>query len=117
MEAHIAEDMIVEMIEAHTQDRVLLGKTSRRMLRVCLRVWWMLHQKNAAYGNSALEPLRIFSRASTIEQILVRIDDKLSRLGRGQLGGEDAELDMMGYLVLLRVAREDVGSGQPTEKL
>lgn len=39
----------------------------------------MLLAKNAAYGNSALEPVRIFSKADPTEQIRVRIDDKLSR--------------------------------------
>jgi hypothetical protein len=66
----------------------------------------MLIEKNAAYGNSALDPVRVFSRASTVEQILVRIDDKLSRLARGSGAGEDVERDLMGYLVLLRVARK-----------
>ena len=65
----------------------------------------MLIEKNRAYGNSALEPVRVFSRATPIEQLLVRIDDKLSRLARGASAGEDVELDLMGYLVLLRIAR------------
>ena len=65
----------------------------------------MLISKNAAYGNSALDPVRVFSRASTEEQLLVRLDDKLSRLVRGHAAGEDVERDIMGYLVLLRIAR------------
>lgn len=65
----------------------------------------MLLEKNRAYGDSALRPLRVFSRASMVEQILVRLDDKLSRLARGSAAGEDVELDLMGYLILLRVAR------------
>lgn len=65
----------------------------------------MLLEKNRAYGDSALRPLRVFSRASSVEQILVRLDDKLSRLARGSAAGEDVELDLMGYLILLRVAR------------
>jgi hypothetical protein len=65
----------------------------------------MLLAKNAAYGNSALDPIRIMSKADPVEQILVRIDDKLSRLARGSAAGEDVELDLLGYLVLLRVAR------------
>ena len=65
----------------------------------------MLIEKNKAYGNSALEPVRVFSRATPIEQLLVRIDDKLSRLARGSGAGEDVELDLVGYLVLLRIAR------------
>jgi len=66
----------------------------------------MLHAKNEAYGDSAIEPLRVFSRASAEEQILVRIDDKLSRLARGSAAGEDVVADLIGYLVLLRIARE-----------
>jgi hypothetical protein len=39
-----------------------------------------------------------------VEQINVRLDDKLSRLMRGHAAGEDVEWDLMGYLVLKRVA-------------
>lgn len=65
----------------------------------------MLLEKNKAYGNSALNPVRIFSQASTEEQIRVRLDDKLSRLARGKAAGEDVEQDLLGYLILLRVHR------------
>lgn len=64
----------------------------------------MLIEKNVAYGNSALEPVRIFSRADAVEQINVRLDDKLSRLKRGHAAGEDVIRDLIGYLVLLRIA-------------
>lgn len=65
----------------------------------------LLTRKNAAYGNSALEPVRVFSTADPVEQLRVRIDDKLSRL-RSSLNddNEDTVLDLMGYLVLLRIA-------------
>jgi len=75
-----------------------------KILEECLSIAEILIQKNAAYGNSALEPVRIFSKASTVEQLLVRLDDKLSRLSRGSDAGEDVVLDLMGYLVLLRIA-------------
>jgi hypothetical protein len=78
----------------------------------CYKVRDLLHQKNAAYGNSALDPLRVFSKADSEEQIRVRIDDKLSRLARGSAAGEDVELDLLGYLILLRVARRLRASGQ-----
>lgn len=65
----------------------------------------LLIEKNQAYGDSALNPVRCFSKASTIEQIQVRIDDKISRLMRGAAAGEDVERDLLGYLVLLRIAR------------
>jgi len=51
--------------------------------------------------------LRIFSDCDSIEQINVRIDDKLSRISRGCREGdsEDSEFDLIGYLVLKRVAK------------
>lgn len=60
--------------------------------------------KNKAYGNSALEPVRVFSTADPVEQLRVRIDDKLSRLKSSAVDNEDTVLDLMGYLVLLRIA-------------
>ena len=65
----------------------------------------LLVAKNQAYGNSALDPVRVFSRASTVEQLLVRIDDKLSRVRNGDKT-EDVELDLFGYLAILRIARK-----------
>lgn len=70
----------------------------------CDEIASMLCRKNAAYGNSVFDPVRIFSKADPIEQINVRIDDKLSRLARGSLDEEDVELDLIGYLVLKRIA-------------
>lgn len=63
----------------------------------------MLIAKNQAYGDAALNPVRIFSRADAGEQICVRIDDKLSRLARGAAAGEDQVDDLLGYLVLLKI--------------
>ena len=69
----------------------------------------LLIAKNEKYGNSALNPVRIFSSASPIEQLKVRIDDKLSRIsqGHGEDADEDTIQDLMGYLVLLRIAQKD----------
>ena len=87
---------------------------AQEMIRAeCREVERILLAKNAAYGNSALQPVRIFSKADAIEQIRVRIDDKLSRLARGQAGGEDVTLDLIGYLVLLRVAEKMATKNTP----
>ena len=75
--------------------------------RVCDDVKQLLLEKNAKYGDSALEPVRTFSKASAVEQILVRIDDKLSRIQRGAgIVGDDEDViqDLIGYLVLLTIA-------------
>jgi hypothetical protein len=74
----------------------------------CDEIKSLLLEKNAKYGNSALEPARIFSRADPVEQIRVRIDDKLSRIRTtGEAASdEDTARDLCGYLVLLLVAKK-----------
>ena len=65
-----------------------------------------LLDKNDQYGDSALQPIRIFSRADKTEQLKVRIDDKLNRLMQGNASlesDEDVVKDLIGYLVLLLV--------------
>ena len=78
--------------------------TAEQIIQTCDEIRDILVAKNAAYGDSAINPVRIFSQADTREQLLVRIDDKLSRIARGGEVGEDVVLDLIGYLVLLRVA-------------
>lgn len=66
--------------------------------------------KNSAYGNSVAEPVRVFSKVSPLEQLQVRIDDKLSRLAKGHAlpdeSLDDTVLDLIGYLVLWRILRQ-----------
>jgi hypothetical protein len=72
----------------------------------CDKIFNLLKEKNLKYGNSALSPQRIFSKADPIEQINVRIDDKLSRIKNRQNNeDEDVEQDLIGYLILKRVAK------------
>lgn len=81
--------------------------TAERIHDKCMEIRGLLLQKNLAYGDSALNPIRIFSQADASEQLRVRIDDKLSRLARGAMDEqEDTVLDLVGYLVLLLVARD-----------
>lgn len=64
----------------------------------------LLLEKNRAYGDSALKPIRLFSKSDATEQLRVRIDDKLSRVARGSAAGEDVVMDLLGYFILLRIA-------------
>ena len=98
---HISTSFQPEEIDAMQQ----VETTANKIAAACDRVKEMLLAKNAAYGDSALSPVRIFSKSSTEEQILVRIDDKLSRLSRGSAAGEDVIDDLIGYLILLKIAR------------
>jgi len=78
--------------------------TQRKITEVCEEIKEILLEKNRCYGDSALNPLRIFSNANVIEQLNVRIDDKLSRIQRGsEYKDDDTELDLIGYLILKRV--------------
>jgi hypothetical protein len=84
-----------------------MSNTIKDIERVCKQIEKMLIEKNLAYGDSALDPVRIFSRATNVEQLLVRIDDKLSRFARGtDYPGDNDIDDLIGYLVLLKIAKE-----------
>ena len=79
--------------------------------QTCDSIKQLLMDKNAKYGNSALNPVRVFSKADNVEQLLVRIDDKLSRIARGagmEATDEDTLNDLIGYLILLKIAKNDI---------
>ncbi len=71
----------------------------------CDQIKFMLLDKQKMYGDSALKPLRLFSGADSLEQIRVRIDDKLSRILTSEPEDtEDTITDLIGYLILYKVA-------------
>jgi len=73
------------------------------------RVYRMLSEKNDAYGNSALDPINIFSKGNAVDSLCARIDDKLSRIQNRGLADEteDTLFDLCGYLILLIIAKEN----------
>jgi hypothetical protein len=89
--------------------------TSERIIEVTNSVRDLLLQKNAAYGDSALKPSNIFARGSAVDNIACRIDDKLMRIKNKGLNDatEDTLQDLIGYLILLKIAIEDERT-QPT---
>ena len=74
-----------------------------------LEIRELLITKNLKYGNSALEPLGVFSKLSAREGLLVRIDDKLKRIKNGSLEKDDEDVinDLVGYLVLLKIQTQE----------
>lgn len=79
----------------------------KKVKKACDSICDMLSKKNKSYGNSALDPVRIFSKSSLKEQLYVRIDDKLSRIKRGSNDfNEDTVKDLIGYLILLLVSED-----------
>lgn len=79
------------------------------ILNSCLSIAHMLIEKNISYGNSALEPARIFATSDSTEQLKVRIDDKLNRVKNNQgFAGDNDIDDLIGYLILLKIANSQV---------
>lgn len=81
-------------------------QSQQDIAQICDEIRELLLEKNRKYGDSALNPMRVFSKASTMEQLKVRLDDKLSRLRNAQDDeDEDVVSDLIGYLVLFKVAQ------------
>ena len=75
------------------------------IMSTCLDIMEMLVKKNISYGDSALSPIRIFSQSDNIEQIKIRIDDKINRVKNNQgFAGDNDIDDLIGYLILLKIA-------------
>jgi hypothetical protein len=83
--------------------------TKDRITSKCNELKELLHKKNEAYGDAALEPLNIFSKANAEYGLRQRIDDKLKRIQNVGLNDstEDTLIDLAGYLVLLMISRDD----------
>ena len=89
------------------KEKMMSSETQFTIGQVCDEIKHMLIEKNKSYGDSALNPVRIFSTSDSVEQLHVRIDDKLSRITRGgsYIGDNDID-DLIGYLILLKIARD-----------
>jgi len=88
----------------------------QEVYQVLSEITEMLIAKNQKYGNSAIEPLGIFSELTPEEGLKVRIDDKLKRIKNGSLDKDDEDVinDLIGYLVLLKILHK---KDQPNEAL
>ena len=83
-----------------------MKETQRDIAFICDEIKTLLLEKNMKYGDSAINPVRFLSQASPVEQILVRIDDKLNRIKQGVNGiheDEDVINDLIGYFILLKI--------------
>jgi hypothetical protein len=83
--------------------------TKEKIRRVGQEVIDLLIEKNESYGDSALEPANVFANGDAVENLCARIDDKLMRIKtQGFRGyGEDNVKDLIGYLILLKIALDD----------
>jgi len=96
----------------------------RLIAQKCDELKELLIRKNRQYGNSALEPIRIFADSTADEQIKVRMDDKVNRLLKSisehyqkqiidflrtevaKMYEENTLIDLAGYIILFEVENE-----------
>ena len=76
--------------------------------KVTEQITTLLKEKNAAHGDSALKPLNIFSKLDAVESLCCRLDDKIARISNKGITDqtEDTVDDLIGYLLLLKMAME-----------
>lgn len=86
-------------------DALGISSFEQNVRRITGQIADLLIAKNKQYSNSALDPIRVFSKANRTEQLKVRADDKLSRIRNGDTS-EDAVLDLCGYMILMKIAGE-----------
>ena len=86
--------------------------TKDRIKQKCKEIEDLLIDKNKKYGDSALNPLNIFSACNASTSIKVRLDDKLKRIANAGLveDTEDTLIDIAGYIILLMISKEDEGN-------
>ena len=98
------------------------ANTQELIATVAKNLGELVVEKNKRYGDSALNPLKIFSKHTrtlpptltaevlneiqSFNQILTRLDDKLKRVQNGEELLKNDVADIMGYLVLLCVRQE-----------
>ena len=75
--------------------------TQDKITKVCDSIKEVLLEKNIRYGDSALNPLQIFSKFDADNSICIRLDDKLKRISNSEDLRKNDICDMIGYLVLL----------------
>ena len=84
----------------------------------CKELESLLIDKNNKYGDSALDPLHIFSSCNASTSIKVRLDDKLKRIANAGIveDTEDTLIDIAGYIILLMIAKDEESNNIPRHK-
>ena len=81
------------------------AKFSKELTTTIEHIKQLLLRKNTQYGDSIFNPVRVFSKGDPIEQIRVRIDDKISRMNSSPHEYiEDTVTDLIGYLIMYQIA-------------
>jgi len=83
----------------------VLTDTQKKIIETCEAIQSILLTKNLRYGNSALEPIKCFYKGDNTNSILIRLDDKLSRIKNSEHLRFNDVCDLIGYLILYLVSQ------------
>ena len=87
--------------------------TSEKIKMITISMQKVLLEKNRRYGDSALNPINVFSKLDATTSIQIRLDDKLKRIKNGpDVPRTNDVCDVIGYCVLLlasmNIAEKDI---------
>jgi len=93
----------VKVVKASTK---FLTDSQNKIVSVCDNMKDLLLYKNQKYGDSALNPEPIFYKGNATNSILIRLNDKISRIknNKEEIPRINDIADIIGYCVLLLVS-------------
>lgn len=91
-EKELIKSLMVEPKEEQT--------SADKISALCDELKRFLLVKNERYGDSALKPVKIFSKGDASDKIDIRMDDKMSRIIESDEQRMNDFVDLTGYLVL-----------------
>ena len=82
-----------------------MNNTQDKIKMVCDSLSEFLCEKNKRYGDSALNPINIFSKSDANTIILSRIDEKILRIKNSDELRKNDIVDLTGYLILYLISQ------------
>lgn len=91
------------MIKAN---EALLTETQKKIVEITESIKDLLLYKNQKYGDSAINPKKIFYKGDSTNSILIRLDDKLGRVmsNTEEKPRVNDVADIIGYCTLLLIS-------------
>jgi len=83
-----------------------LTETQQKISDICDNLKEFLIEKNRRYGNSALEPMKIFGDFDAEDLLKIRLTDKIMRIKNSEIDRKNDYIDMLGYIILLCVSKD-----------
>lgn len=87
-------------------NEILLTETQKKIVEITDSIKDLLLYKNQKYGDSAINPKKIFYKGDNTNSILIRLDDKLGRVmsNTEEKPRVNDVADIIGYCTLLLVS-------------